>query len=111
MGHWSFILSFGQPLKKGKKNNTFVVLWAMIINVLFRACLQGGGGAQGGEVTRLAVAENKTRLHTILQPRGAGVRFLEVVVALAIKELGRGVPSSHLERDERLILGHRCIYP
>ena len=80
----------------------------MIINVLFRACLQGGVGAQ---VTRRAVAENKTRLHTILQPRGTGVRFLEVVVALAIKELGRGAPSSHLERDERLILGHRCIYP
>ena len=55
--------------QKRKKNNTFVVLWAMIINVLFRACLQGGGGAQVGEVTRLAMAENKTRLHTILQPR------------------------------------------
>ena len=25
-------------------------------------------------------------LHTILPPRGAGVRFLEVVVALAIRE-------------------------
>ena len=30
--------------------------------------------------------KNKTRLHAILQPRGAGVRFLEVVVALAICE-------------------------
>ena len=30
------------------------------------------------------VEEKKKRLHTILQPRGAEVRFLEVVVALAI---------------------------
>ena len=90
-------------LSKKEKNNTFVVLWAMIINILFRACLHGGGGPQVGEVTRPAVVENKTRLQAILQPRGAGVRFLEVVVALAIKELSRGVPSSHLEKDERLI--------
>ena len=31
-------------------------------------------------------SKNKTRLHTILQPRGAGGRFFEVVVALAVKE-------------------------
>ena len=51
--------------QKRKKNNTFVVLWAMIINVLFTACLHGGGGPQVGEVTRLAVVENKTRLQEI----------------------------------------------
>ena len=38
------------------------------------------------------------------------MRFLEVVVALAIREFGPGVPSSHLEKDKRLILGHVCIY-
>ena len=37
----------------------------MIINVLFTACLHGGGGPQVGEVTRLAVVENKTRLQEI----------------------------------------------
>ena len=70
----------------------------MIINVLFRACLHGGGGPQVGEVTRLAVVENKTRLQTILQPRGAGVRFLEVVVALAIKEQRRPKLTSRERR-------------
>ena len=36
---------------------------------------------------------NKTRLHAILQPRGAGVRFLEVVGALAIKEFEQRSPK------------------
>ena len=31
----------------------------------------------------------KMRLHAVLQPRGAGVRFLKVVVALAIREFER----------------------
>ena len=31
-------------------------------------------------------SKNKTRLPTVLQPRVAGVRFLKVVVALAIRE-------------------------
>ena len=39
------------------------------------------------------MVENKTRLHAILQPRGAGVRFLEVVVALAIKEFEQKRPT------------------
>ena len=38
------------------------------------------------------------------------MRFLEVVVALAVKEFEQSVPSSHLEKDERLILGQICIY-
>ena len=33
------------------------------------------------------------RLHAILQPRGAGVKFLEVVVALAIKESEQRCPK------------------
>ena len=28
----------------------------------------------------------------------------------ALRSLSRGIPSSHLEKDERLILGHICIY-
>ena len=35
----------------------------------------------------------KRGLHTILQPRGAGVRFLEVVVALVIKEFEQRRPK------------------
>ena len=34
----------------------------------------------------MEVSKNKTRLHAILQPRDAEVRFLEVIVALAIGE-------------------------
>ena len=30
--------------------------------------------------------------------------------ARQLRNLSRGVPSSHLEKDERLILGHICIY-
>ena len=70
-----------------------------------RACLHGGGGPQIGEVTRLTVVENKTRLHAILQPRGA-----RVLLRLQLGSLSAGVLSSHLEKDERLILGHIGIY-
>ena len=52
-----------------------------------------------------AWSKNKTRLHAILQPRGAGV-----LLRMQLRSLSRGVPSSHLEKDERLILGHICIY-
>ena len=61
-----------------------------------RACLHGGGWGNS------PWSQNKTRLHTILQTWSAGLRFLEVVVALA--------PSSRLEKDESLILGNVCIY-
>ena len=39
------------------------------------------------------MVEKKTRLHAILQPRGAGVRFLEVVVTLAVKEFEQSRPK------------------
>ena len=42
---------------------------------------------------RLAVVEKKKRLHTILQPRGADVRFLEVVFAFEIKEFEKRRPK------------------
>ena len=37
--------------------------------------------------------KNKTCLHTILQRRGAGVKFLEVVVVLAIREFQHRRPE------------------
>ena len=49
------------------------------------------------------------RLHALLQPRGLGLRFLKAVVVLA-GSLKAGVPSSQLEKDERLILGHVYIF-
>ena len=36
--------------------------------------------------------------------------FLRLLLRLQLRSLSRGVPSSHLEKDERLILGHVCIY-
>ena len=39
------------------------------------------------------VEKKKTRLHTILQPLVADVRFLEVVVALEIKEFEQRRPK------------------
>ena len=59
------------------------------------------------EVTQ---SKNKTRLHAILLPRGAGVRFLEVVVALASKEFEQRRPKLTSRKDERLTLGHICVY-
>ena len=35
---------------------------------------------------------------------------LRLLLRLQLRSLSRGVPSSHLEKDERLILGHICIY-
>ena len=39
-----------------------------------------------------------------------GWHFLRLLLRLQLRSLSRGVPSSHLEKDERLILGHICIY-
>ena len=39
-----------------------------------------------------------------------GWGFLRLLLRLQLRSLSRGVPSSHLEKDERLILGHICIY-
>ena len=39
-----------------------------------------------------------------------GWGFLGLLLRLQLRSLSRGVPSSHLEKDERLILGHICIY-
>ena len=54
-------------------------------------------------------SKNKTRLHTILQPQGAGVRFLEVVVALAIKEFEQRRPKL-TSRERRKINSRTCMY-
>ena len=43
-------------------------------------------------------------------PGVLGWGFLRLLLRLQLGSLSRGVPSSHLEKDERLILGHICIY-
>ena len=55
------------------------------------------------------MVENKTRLHTILPPRGAGVRFLEVVVALAIREFEHERPNP-TSRERRKINSRTRMY-
>ena len=57
----------------------------------------------------MEVSKNKTRLHAILQPRGAGVRFLEVVVALAIREFEQRRPKL-TSRERRKINSRTCMY-
>ena len=52
-----------------------------------------------------AWSKSKTRLHAILQPRGAGV----LLHLQLIKEFEQRRPKL-TSRDERLILGHICIY-
>ena len=51
----------------------------------------------------------KKRLHAILQPRGAGVRVLEVVVALAIKEFEHRRPKL-TSRERRKINSRTHLY-
>ena len=43
-------------------------------------------------------------------PGVLGWGFFRLLLRLQLRSLSRGVPSSHLEKDERLILGHMCIY-
>ena len=43
-------------------------------------------------------------------PGVLGWSFLRLLLRLQLKSLSRGVPSSHLEKDGRLILEHICIY-
>ena len=43
-------------------------------------------------------------------PGVLGWGFLRLLLHLQLRSLSRGVPSSHLEKDERLILVHICIY-
>ena len=48
-------------------------------------------------------------LHAILQPRGAGLRFLEVVVALTIKEFEQRRPKL-ISRKRREINSRTHMY-
>ena len=43
-------------------------------------------------------------------PGVLGRGFLRLLFRLQLRSLSRGVPSSHLEKDERFILEHICIY-
>ena len=49
------------------------------------------------------------RLYAILQLRGAGVRFLKVAVALAIREFERRRPKL-TSRERRKIYSRTCFY-
>ena len=49
------------------------------------------------------------RLHTILPPRGARVRFLEVVIALAIREFEHRRPKL-TSRERRKITSRKRMY-
>ena len=49
------------------------------------------------------------RKHAILQPRGAEVRFLEVVVALAIREFEHK-RRKLISRERRKINSRTCMY-
>ena len=48
-------------------------------------------------------------LHTILPPRGAGVRFLEVVIALAIRQFEHRRPKL-TSRERRKINSRTSMY-
>ena len=51
--------------------------------------------------------------HVNIQSYDPGVQgwgFLRLLLRLRLGSLSIGVPSSRLEKDERLILGHVCIY-
>ena len=51
--------------------------------------------------------------HVYIQSYNPGVLgwgFLRFLLRLQLRSLSRGVPSSHLEKDERSILRHVCIY-
>ena len=43
-------------------------------------------GPQVSEVTHLTIIEISPRLHSVLQPRDPGVKFLEIVVALELRK-------------------------
>ena len=62
------------------------------------------GEPQVGEVTRLAVVEIYNAFTYNL------TTFLRLLLRLKLRSLSRGFPSSHLEKDERLILGHICLF-
>ena len=79
------------------------------MDTTFRACLHGGGGPQVGEVTHLAVVEKRVYMQSY-NPGALGWGFLRWLLHLQLRSLSGGVPSSHLEKDERLILEHICIY-
>ena len=35
---------------------------------------------------------------------------VDIAKGLKLRSLNKGIPSSHLEKDKRLILGYICIY-
>ena len=81
------------------------------LSFFFRACLHGDGGPQVGWGN--PPSRGRKIKHVYIQSYNPGVLgwgFLRFLLRLQLRSLSRGVPSSHLEKDERLILGHICIY-
>ena len=65
-------------LSSGKATYNFRIEACDNSRTTLRACLNGVGGPHVKEVTSSAIF-----VHTILQPRDSGVKFLEVVSAIA----------------------------
>ena len=85
-------------------SGTMILLWGTMI-------LLSGAGTPG----RWGNPPNRDRKlkRVYVQSYNPGVLgwgFLRLLLRLQLRSLSRGVPSSHLEKDERLILGHICIY-
>ena len=76
-----------------------------------RACLHGGGGTPGRWGNPSSRGRNIQRVYIqSYNPRILGWGFLRLLLRLKLRSLSRGFPSSHLEKDERLILGHICLF-
>mgnify|MGYP007020682811 CR=1 FL=1 len=77
-----------------------------------RACLHGGRGTPG-RCGNPPSRGRKKKKRVYIQSYNLGLLmlgFLRLLLRLKLRSLSRGVPSSHLEKDEKLILGHICIY-
>ena len=69
------------------------------------------GGPQVGEVNPPGRGRKwKCVYMQSYNPEVLGWGFLRLLLRLQLGSLSAGVPSSHLEKDERLIIGHVCTY-
>ena len=101
-----------------KRPQSFLIEFQAFIKSDFhilRACLHGAGGWRWGTPGRWGNPPSRGRKvkRIYMQSYNPGVLgwgFLRLLLRLQLRTLSRGVPSSHLEKDERLILEHICIY-
>ena len=73
-----------------------------------RPCLHGTPGRWDNPPSRGRKIK-RVYMHSY-NPGVLGWGFLRLLLRLQLRSLSRGIPSSHLEKDESLILGHICIY-